>query len=110
VGISNRFDSEDVMGSVTPFFATRHGEYVMDGDQEALDEARLRADDLDAEARHAVTFQDFLEELAVLNANEQVAVVNALIRGDKLSRWTIEIITTAAFERAVTAKVKELSC
>lgn len=96
------------MGAIIPIGVNR-GEYVMGRDQEALDEARLRADDLDAEARHSVTYQEVLEELAELNANEQCAFINALITGDKLSRWTLEIILTAAFERAVTAKVREIA-
>jgi hypothetical protein len=85
------------------------GDYVFSRDQEAQDEARLRADDLDAEARHSVTYQDWLEGIANLKQTEQTAVINALIRGDKLSRWLIEIVTTAAFERAVEEKVKEIS-
>lgn len=98
------------MNQVTPFFAIAIGEYVLDRDQDALDEAILRADDLDAEARREIKFQDFLEELAELNPTEQTAMINALNNGDRLSRWTVEIITAAAFERAVEAKVKELSC
>jgi hypothetical protein len=96
------------MSTVTPFFATRLGEYVMDREQAEADEARLRADDLDTEARSAVTFQDLLEELAVLKPSQQAAVVSALIKGDKLSNWFIEITIATAFERAVQTKTKEL--
>lgn len=97
------------MGAVTPFFSTRMGAYVMDRDQEAQDEARLRADDLDAEARREVTFQGWLEEMSELNPTEQTAVIAALNNGDRLSRWTVEIIVAAAFERAVAAKIREIS-
>jgi hypothetical protein len=48
VGGGDYFDSEIVMGSVTPFFATRTGEYVIDREQAAADEAQhqreVRAD------------------------------------------------------------------
>lgn len=96
------------MGSITPIGVTRWTDYKMDCELDTLDEARLRADDLDAEARHSVTFQDWLEDMANLKLSEQTAVINALIRGDKLSRWLIEVVTTAAFERAVQTKIKEL--
>lgn len=33
------------MSSVTPFFATRHGEYVMDREQDALDEAQYQVEE-----------------------------------------------------------------
>lgn len=96
------------MGSITPIGVTRMGDAIMAGELDALDEARLRADDLDAEARSAVTFQDLLEELAVLKESQQKAVVSALINGNKLSMWFIEITIATAFEKAVTAKIKEL--
>ena len=96
------------MGSPTPFFATRMGDYVIDRDLEALDEQRLREDDLDAEARKTITFQEVLEELADTNPNEQCAFINGLIRSDKLGRWTVEVILTAAFERAVKLKIQEM--
>lgn len=96
------------MSTVTSIGATRYSDYVIDRDLEALDDARLRADDLDSEARNTLTFQEVLEELADTNPNEQCAFINGLIRSDKLGRWTVEVILTAAFERAVKTKIKEL--
>lgn len=96
------------MGHMNHIGVTRLGDYVMARDQDALDEARLIADDLDTEARNSITFQEVLEELADTNPNEQCAFINGLIRSDKLGRWTVEVILTAAFERAVQTKIKEL--
>jgi hypothetical protein len=109
VGIGHCFDSEDDMSTVTPIGATRWTDYTMDRDQEALDEARLRADDMDAEARHSVTYQMWLEEMSNLSPDQKRKVLDALNTGDAFSRWTIEVATTAAFERAVKEKVKEMS-
>jgi hypothetical protein len=96
------------VGSITPIGVTRMGDAIMDYELDTLDEARLRADDLDVEARNSVTFQGWLEEMSELKPSEQRAVMNALNDNGKLSRWIIEIVTTAAFERAVQTKIKEL--
>jgi hypothetical protein len=96
------------MGHMNHIGVTRLGDYVMARDQDALDEARLIADDLDSEARNSITFQEVLEELADTNPNEQCAFINGLIRSDKLGRWTVEVILTAAFERAVKLKIQEM--
>jgi CRISPR/Cas system-associated protein Csm6 len=96
------------MGHMNPIGVTRLGDYVMAKDQDALDEARLIADDLDTEARNSITFQEVLEELADTNPNEKCAFINGLIRSDKLGRWTVEVILTAAFERAVKLKIQEM--
>lgn len=92
----------------TAIGVTRMGDAIMDRELDALDEARLRADDLDTEARNAVTYQDLLEELAVLKPSQQMAVVSALLKGDRLSCWFIEITLATAFERVVQTKIKEL--
>jgi CRISPR/Cas system-associated protein Csm6 len=96
------------MGHMNHIGVTRLGDYVMAKDQDALDEARLIADDLDTEARNSITFQEVLEELADTNPNEQCAFINGLIMSDKLGRWTVEVILTAAFERAVKLKIQEM--
>lgn len=97
------------MGSPTPFFATRHGDYVMGRDLDALDEARLRADDLDAEARREVNYQEWLDQMSEMAPAQQRKILDALNAGNTFSRWTIEVATTEAFERAVTEKKKEIA-
>lgn len=97
------------MGAITPIGVTRRGEYVMGRDQEALDEARLRADDLDAEARREVNYQEWLDQMSEMAPAQQRKILDALNAGNTFSRWTIEVATTEAFERAVKEKVKDLA-
>lgn len=97
------------MGSITPIGCTQMGDYVIDRDLDHADRMRLKEDEIDAEACEALTYQDWLEQMAEMDEEKQKKFMDAIKRGDTFSRWVIECATSGAYDNARMLKFKEIT-
>lgn len=81
-------------------------EYHADRTLEAYDEEALIADERENEARNAVTFQDFIEQLAVTADSTQKAFMNVFTKTHRLHELLRDAVLEGAFERAVQQKLQ----